>query len=243
MLLPIVLTPYWLQINSLGLFPWLKGYSVFLAVCWITVLRFTALGKQGWARSAIPLLLAANIFEAVAVDLYGSGWAHSLNAAAGLLLIATSLYGADSTRIGSASSGGDMLYQTSRPWVIGYTLWNWTFIYLNYPFLAGHQTAVLAAALIVGMCYPNRWAQTRTATLGLSLLFSATYLNRMVSWLDGTSWVNDQLAIVAAGIAFLFMAAHFLTGATAQAWRSHLTQAVQPFPRSKVGAASRLVFR
>jgi hypothetical protein len=69
LLLPVLLAPYWIQINTLGFFPWLKGYSVFIAVCWVTVLRFTKLGKQDWARSAIPLLLAANIFEAVAVDL------------------------------------------------------------------------------------------------------------------------------------------------------------------------------
>lgn len=208
LLAPLVLMPYWLQINNLGIFPWLKGYSVFFCVCWVTALRFTNLGKKAWARSTIALLLAVNIFEAVAVDLYGHGWAHFLNAAAGLLLIATCVYGPDATRIDSANSPQDMLYCTSRSWVIGYTIWNWTFVYLNYPFLTGYQTAVLAAALIVAMVAPHRWTQTRASTLGINLLFSATYLGPMISWLDTTRWVDERVGIVAAGIGLAFVLGH-----------------------------------
>src|SRR5262245_40860857 len=68
LLLPLVLTPYWLQVNDLGLFSWFKYYTVFFCVCWGTALRFTSLGRQDWARSTIPLLLAVNIFEAVFLD-------------------------------------------------------------------------------------------------------------------------------------------------------------------------------
>lgn len=205
LLLPLALTPYWIKINELGLFAWFKYYTVFFCVCWGTVLRFTSLGKQAWARATISWLLAVNILEAVVVDLVGHGLAHALNAAAGLLLIATMPYGSDSTRVDLTSRCRDLCYATDRRWVVGYTLWNWTFVYLNYPALAGHHTAVLAAGLIVSMHHPGRWSQTRASTLGVNLLFTATCYQGMIDWLDTTTWFDEQAAFVAAGFAFAFM--------------------------------------
>lgn len=213
LLLPLVLTPYWIQVNDLGLFSWFKYYTVCFCVCWGTALRFTSLGNRAWARSTIALLLAVNILEAFVLDISGQGIsgegsAHALNAVAGLLLIATLPYGPDSTRIHSAKGCCDLHYGTSRCWVIGYTLWNWTFVYLNYPALAGHHAAVLAAGLIVAMIEPRRWGQTRASTLGVSLLCTATFYKDMVAWMDTSTWFNEQIGIVAAGLAFLFMAGY-----------------------------------
>src|SRR5262245_59023421 len=212
LLLPLVLTPYWIRVNELGLFSWFKYYTVFFCVCWGTVLRFTSLGNQAWARSTIPLLLAVNIFEAVTLDLFGQGSAHTMNAAAGLLLIATLQYGPDSTSIRSANGYTDLHYKTSRCWVIGYTLWNWTFVYLNYPALAGHHAAVLAAGLIVAMIDPLRWGQTRASTLGFSLICTATFYNDVIIWMDTSTWFDEQVAIAVAGFGAMFMtlcAVHF----------------------------------
>jgi hypothetical protein len=206
--LPLVLTPYWIQVNELGLFSWFKYYTVCFCVCWGTVLRYTSLGNRAWARSTIALLLAANILEAVTVDLVAGAWGHALNAAAGLLVIVTSPFGADSTRIDSASPYRDLLYGTNRRWVLGYTLWNWTFVYLNYPALAGHHTAVLAAGGIVALVDPRRWGQTRASTLGFSLLCTATFYNDMVAWMDTSAWFDERMGIVAAGIAIVFMTGH-----------------------------------
>ena len=208
LLVPLILTPYWVWVNELGLFPWFKFYSVFFCVCWGTALRFTTLGNRAWARSTIPLLLAMNILEAVLLDIFGHGSAHALNAAAGLLLITTMPYGSDSARIHSASGYCDLHYRTSKRWVIGYTLWNWIFVYLNYPALTGHHTAVLAAGLIVAMIDPLRWGQTRASTLGVNLLFSATYFNGMIAWMDTSTWFDEQVGIVAAGLALMFMAGY-----------------------------------
>jgi hypothetical protein len=227
LLLPLVLTPYWIQINELGLFSWFKFYTVFFCVCWGVALRFTSLGDRAWIRCTIPLLLAINIFEATAVDLLAHGPAHTLNAVAGLLLIATQPYGQASTKIDAASSSRDLLYGTSRQWVIGYTFWNWTFVYLNYPALTGHHTAVLAAGLIVAMLAPERWSQTRASTLGANLLVTATAYKGMVAWLDTSTWFNDQLAILAAGISLAFMIGCLITAVAARPWLSQLNE---PYP-------------
>lgn len=205
LLMPLVLTPYWIRINELGIFSWFKFYTVFFCVCWGTALRFTGLGNRAWARATIPWLLAVNITEAVVLDLVGNGTAHALNAAAGLLLIATMPYGMVSTRIDSANCYRDLLYGTSLRWVIGYTFWNWTFVYLNYPSLAGHHTAVLAAGVIVSVKHPGRWSQTRASTLGANLLFTATCYQDMVAWMDTSAWFHEPIGIAAAGFALAFM--------------------------------------
>lgn len=212
LLLPLILTPYWLEINELGLFSWFKYYTVFFCVCWGTALRFTSLGDRAWARCTIPLLLAVNISEAVAVDLFGQGLAHALNAAAGLLLIATLPYGQNSTTIDSTNDCRDLHYGISEQWVIGYTIWNWTFVYLNYPSLTGHHTAVLAAGLIIAMNDPRRWSQARAATLGVSLLVTATDFQGMVGWMDTSSWYSEPTANLAAGLGVLFMACIAISG-------------------------------
>jgi hypothetical protein len=212
-LLPLVLTPYWIRVNDLGLFPWFKFYTIFFCVCWGAALRFTSLGNRAWIRATVPLLLAVNIFEAVVLDLVEPGSAHTLNAAAGLLLIATLPYGGDSVRIDAGSSCRDMRYATGRSWIVGYTIWNWTFVYLNFPALTGHHTAVLAAAGIVGLIDAPRWVQTRAATLGVNLLCSATCFNGMIAWLDTSTWFDDRFALVAAGCSFLF-----LTGCTLRSY-------------------------
>jgi hypothetical protein len=233
LLLPLVLTPYWIRVNELGLFSWFKYYTVFYCVCWGTALRFTSLGNRAWARSTIPLLLAANILEAVVLDLFGHGSAHVLNAAAGLLLIATLHYGPDSARTHSTNGCCDLLYRTSKRWVIGYTLWNWTFVYLNYPALTGHHTAVLAAGLVVAMIDPHRWGQTRASTLGFSLLFTATFYSSMVAWMDTSTWFDEQAAIVAAALGLVFM-----TLCAVQFWLTQTTRVEETIHSYQAGAVS-----
>lgn len=54
--------------------------------------------------------------------------------------------------------------------IVGYTLWNWVFVYLNYPELAGHHVAVLSAALTLACLDRGLRLQARAASLGLTLL-------------------------------------------------------------------------
>ena len=181
-LVPLALTPYWFAVNSFDLFWWVKSYSVYFCIVWGTALRFTSLGERPWACNTIHLLLAGNILEAIAVDVLETGLAHTLNASAGLILIATLPYGSDSSRIDSAGRYRDLHSGTSLRWIVGYTIWNWTFVYLNYPSLSGHHTAVLAAGLIVAAIDARRWTQARACTLGLNLLVSATFYPEVTSW-------------------------------------------------------------
>ncbi len=197
-LVPLALTQYWVQTNDFGPFIWIKIYSVCFCVFWGAGLRFTSFGDRPWARLGIPLLLAGNIIEATILDVIGHGLAHSLNAVAGIGLIAMLTYNANATRIDAASRSRDLYYGTTPSWIIAYTVWNWAFVLLNYPSLAGQHTAVLACGLIVGLSDPRRWVQTRACSLGLMLLGMATFNTELLSWMDTSNWSGTGLEIVAA---------------------------------------------
>ncbi|MFO0801701.1 MAG: DUF5692 family protein [Gemmataceae bacterium] len=209
--LPAALASHWIAINDFDWFQWVKVYTVFFCVVWGTALRFTTLGERPWAKATIPLLLGANILEAVARDAFAGGFAHLLNAAAGLVLVAAVPYGSTRTWI---DSRGDLLSATSRTWILGYTTWNWTFVYLNYPALAGHHVAVLAASLFIGLYAPHRWTQVRAHTLGLHLFGSANWYPDVNDWLNTTAWTDETGGLIAAGIAFAIAAAIALTPAS-----------------------------
>ena len=207
-LLPLALTPYWIHTSELDLFLWIKIYSVMFCICWGSWLRFSSQGKNPWFLWTVALLLSANILEATIVDMLRVGWAHGLNAFSGALLIVTLPFGARHTQVDDATGYCDLRFKASLPWIIGYTTWNWTFVYLNYSSYSGHHTAVLLAALIVAIGDPQRWLQVRAATLGLNLLITATSYTGMLSVIDTTSWFDAKIAIAAALIVFGWMSVH-----------------------------------
>lgn len=200
--LPLILTPQWFAINDFDWFQWVKLFSVLFCVVWGTVLRFTSMESLRWARSTIPLLLAANIVEAAINDCLAGDPAHLLNAAAGLTLIATIPFGATRTWVSGANC--DLLTVTSRTWIVGYTIWNGTFVYLNYPELAGHHVAVLGATLVVGMFAPHRWTQARAHTLGLHLMLSASAYRDVCDWLPTSDWKNEVAGLTVATVSCWF---------------------------------------
>jgi hypothetical protein len=123
-----------------------------------------------------------------------------------VVLVATLPYARKDAAIDTASRSRDIHLGTSRGWVVGYALWNWTFVYLNYPAYVGHHTAVLLCGLIVGAIDPRLWAQSRGCLLGLNFLGMATCNAGMVSWLDTSNWFESRIGVVAAGIALAFVA-------------------------------------
>jgi len=240
LLAPLILTPYWFKFNDFDPFMWIKTYSIMFCVSWGSWLRFTSAGDKSFLRHTIVWLLVANILEALVLDLLGKGIAHDLNALAGILLLATMPWSAKNTRIDRASRHQDICCDLPIAWIVGYTLWNWVFVYLNYPALAGHHIAVLSAALILACINPQRWLQTRAATLGLNLLFMATSYEGTLAVSDATGWFDERTAIIAASLSFAWLAIHALSklDLTAQA-DGHPVLRVYPLTiRGRVETAS-----
>ncbi len=204
-LAPILLTPYWLHENCFDTFVWLKIYSVLFCICWAGWLRFTASGQNKWCRRSVTWLLAANILEATVVDLAGNAMANWLNGLAGLLLLVSIPYREDLVRIDQSNTLRDLQFDLGLPWIIGYTLWNWTFVYINYPAFSGHHTAILAAALIAGAINPRIWLQARAATLGSNLVLFATSYSGTLELHDASQWQNMFVGNAIAACALLWI--------------------------------------
>ncbi|QEG34186.1 DUF5692 family protein [Bythopirellula goksoeyrii] len=208
LLVPFALTPYWLNTNSFDLFVWIKIYSVMFCVSWAGWLRFTTMGDRPWLRRTIAWLLVANIVEALVLDIQATGTAHHFNALAGILLIVTLPLSVRHTRIDRVSRHRTLRYDVPLAWICGYTFWNWTFVYLNYPAYMGHHTAILSAALVVALFDPQCWLQARAATLGLNLLWMATSNTGLLAVSNTTVWFNESIATVTASFSLAWMAVH-----------------------------------
>ncbi len=202
--IPVALTPVWAWVSDLDVFWWIKMFSVFGGLCWAGWLRFTSAGRIGIFRSVVPWILVINIGEAMTVDLLHAGPEHLINVLAAIALILSIPLGEAGVRVEGASGFRDLHFDLSRPWIVGYTLWNWSFVILNYPAYAGHHLAILVAALIVGLINPKIWIQIRTATLGLVLLCYASNPLALLSIHDASHWSNDYIILLAPIVACLW---------------------------------------
>lgn len=215
---PLALTPHWVAVGGFDWFAWLKLYTVAVSACWLAAVRFTALGRRQWAVALARPLLALNILEAVARDLAAGGGANLANALAGLLLVASLPRGA--ARIDDRFR--DLNCSGFAPgWLVAFTLWNWAFVYLNYPFLAGHHVAVLGAALATGLLDRRRWLQARLLTLAPDLIVLATFRTTLVPQMDTSGWADPAFGSLAAGVALVAA----IGTAASFAWATRLTPA------------------
>lgn len=196
--LPLALTPYWMTSNEFGVFEWGKLYTILITACWLTALRFTKLYHRPWARLGLTTLFGLNILEAVIVDLAAGQLASSLNAAAGLLLIA--MLPRSPHAISRHGKFADLNYEgVSLTWIMTFTWWNLTFLFINYPIIFGHHIAVLGVPLIVSLFKRQNWLQMRINLLALDLLTLATFASLLIPPLDTTRWHDPNWALVAAG--------------------------------------------
>lgn len=124
-------------------------------------------------------LLRLNILEALLKDLKEKRY---LNAISGALLIASSW---------SFSGFWNGIYYVTQPWeslfwILAYTLWNWNFVFLNFPrALAIYHIGVLSAPLLFCLFTLDQgyWLILRAATLTLAGCAQILYKNKILLWL------------------------------------------------------------
>ncbi|MCP4135709.1 MAG: hypothetical protein GY754_32375 [bacterium] len=153
-------------------FIWIKLHSVYFGICCLQAYRTTSLGSKKWLSLVIYLILFFNILEAVIVDITGGQTDFYLNAAAGFLLMIT-IPGIRTISVGKndeKSRFNDLEWDLPLGWIIGYTIWNLQFIYLNYPGYVFCNFAVLGIPLLIGIINNKHWFQARAFTLGFYLM-------------------------------------------------------------------------
>lgn len=174
LVLPLLLFPWWRKSGKHSLFGWVKTYSTVFGVAWLIALRFTDMQNFEWAFVIGYLILVTNILEAMILDISQKNTKHSINALAGLILLFT-LPGYTAISVDESSQYRDLIWDIPLYWIIGYTLWNILFVYMQTPKHLGMHIAVLGSAFVVGLIDNKLWLQTRGYTLGIFLIIFFTY--------------------------------------------------------------------
>ena len=173
-IIPFIIIPV---LNILGYtevsywFKWVKLYSVVLACIWFTYMRYTKLGNYKFARFIAAAFLAINIAEAVLQDFSMGFTPNILNAIAGILSIIT-LTGWKDIHIDN-SKHKDMVWPgMTILWIVAYDIWNFVFVYLNFPGSAANQFLVLLACTIPALFIKKgTWLQARAFTLAAWFMY------------------------------------------------------------------------
>lgn len=171
-------------------FGWVKVVSALIGVYGFLLIRFTKLGTKKFAAVFPAVILSINIAEAVFRELeifvtyktltvdaggivvQGGPW-NVLNAIAGVFTIIT-LTGFVGIRV-SKDKSRDMIWpDMTWPYVIGYTLWNYAYVYnciSTRSLYAGF--GILTAAVIAEYFFKRgAWLQHRAQILSLYAMFS-----------------------------------------------------------------------
>ncbi|TKB51400.1 hypothetical protein FCL40_02270 [Ferrimonas sediminicola] len=172
--LPIVLIPLWASYGVSYWFKWVKLYSVVGACVLFTLIRYTRVGEMRWAKFCAAGFLALNISEAVLQDFSMGYTANVLNAIGGIFSIIT-LTGWAQIQAAKTKER-DMIWPAMTTfWIIAYDVWNFAFVYLNFPGSATAQFMVLTAATIPSLLITRgTWLQARAFTLALSFMYYFT---------------------------------------------------------------------
>jgi len=223
--LPFALIPLFLSNDIDSWFRWVKLYSVVFGVIWVTLYRFTGLRQASWPRLVVALILIVNILEAVAQDLTSGTLATSLNAVAGVLCIVGLANWKSIIRDENAPYKDIIWPGMSRLWIVAYLVWNWNFVYGNFPENAMFHVMVLAACTIPGLLKPGLWIEARAYTLGGWMIYSfafPAFVGTMSIALPRPLWLALalsalSLALNAATVVQRLLAARARRGSVAQA--------------------------
>jgi len=198
---PTVLYPLWWHRSwkMWDTFLWIKIVSLMpVATLFATVSRCCPDGLLITSPATIQwgcfLILAVNMLEAAAADILlqraWSSWS-PINAVAAVLLVLAMTPSVGTIRsVATANNNNrDILWSLGGLWVLAYTVWNFMFVYNNYPWACGRHTAVLLAPLLLchfqqdGLSY-DTWAQSRCYTLAFYFLLRNTCYERLRAWTD-----------------------------------------------------------
>ncbi|MFT5302801.1 MAG: hypothetical protein ACI87E_002888 [Mariniblastus sp.] len=201
LILPICLTPFWIANREFGMFAWAKLYTMLTTACWLTSIRFMKSNHPKWAETGLLVLFGVNILEAVAVDASHGQMATNFNAISGVVgIVLVALLAGSPNIIGRTGKFSALnIFGISRLMIIAYTLWNLTFLYVNFPTIFGRHIAVLGVPLIIGMYKPEAWAQSRIYLLALDLIVVATFRPELVTTSNTASWSLEQWEVLPAG--------------------------------------------
>ncbi|WP_073337552.1 DUF5692 family protein [Clostridium grantii] len=175
-IIPFAFIPIFAKQGVSHWFKWVKLYSVVFAVFWFFLVRYTKFGKKNSAKFIAATILGLNILEAVSQDFSMGKLPNILNGLAGIFSIITLYYGWKGLKKDD-SKEGDMVWPLMTTlWIIAYDVWNWVFVYLNFPGSASGQFMVIVSCTIPALFIKKgTWLQARGFTLAAWFIYYFTF--------------------------------------------------------------------
>ncbi len=174
-ILPFALIPLWSSHGVSYWFKWAKVYSVVTACMWFTCMRYTKLGKKVFPRLIAAMFIALNITEAVTQDFSLGYVPNILNGIAGILSIITLFYGWRGIHIDNSKEHDMVWPKMTVLWILAYDVWNFVFVYLNFPGSVSAQFMVIVSCTIPSLFIKKgTWLQARAFTLAAWFMYYFT---------------------------------------------------------------------
>ncbi|MDX2320217.1 MAG: DUF5692 family protein [Moritella sp.] len=157
-------------------FKWAKLYSVVFASLFFLLMRFTTVHQYRLAKIFCVVFLAGNIGEAVVQDFSMGFTPNILNGLAGALSILTCYFGWKGITA-DRSPQQDMIWpQMTVLWIIAYDVWNFVYVYINFPASSSaHLMVIIAATIPAVLIKDGTWLQARAYTLAAWFMFYFTF--------------------------------------------------------------------
>ncbi len=191
-ILPWLLLPWWIGYYHFSWFFWAKIYSVTFDITLIFIYRYTRFSESKLLPYAIWIIFLINIGEAMLYDAVAINRLQLINVVTGLILIYT-MPGPGSMSIDKTTTYRDFSWDISYRWILAYTLWNWIFVYGNWPEIGcRHHLAVLGAPLLIALYNRKHWVQARAFTLGTYFMVWFS-LYPLIKEPNATSWYNANI--------------------------------------------------
>ncbi len=208
-------------------FGWVKVVSALIGVYGFMLIRFTKLGEKKFAAIFPAAILSINIAEAVyrefqvfatyktltvdagGIMVMGGTW-NILNAIAGILTILT-LTGFVGIRV-SKDKSRDMIWpDMTWMYVIGYTLWNYAYVYncISTRSLYAGFGILIAAVIAEYMFKRGAWLQHRAQILSLYAMFSLSVDFQAASYFKVLPTYTESGLMTLSAVSFVFNAGVF----------------------------------
>lgn len=208
-------------------FGWVKVVSALAGVYGFMLIRFTSLGKKRFAAIFPLAILSINIAEAVyrefevfgtyktlVVDpggslIVGGPW-NILNAIAGILCIVT-LTGFAGIRVSNDKSRDMIWPDMTWMYIIGYTLWNFSYVYNCISVRSMYAGfGILLAALVAEFVFKKgAWLQHRAQILSVYAMFSLSVDFQSASYFQIIPTYNQSFLLGLSIVSFVFNMAVF----------------------------------
>lgn len=187
-LAPLIVTPLWMTYESLDWFKWVKAYSLAITVIAITLTKYKKFYSSKKLFNFIYAFLGINIIEALIKDLATLDFISVINIFIGTVLVISLIDKDNKIHVDINSKSKDLITpKLDRSWIIIYTLWNWIYVYGQYPEFALKHIAVLAVPFFFELLTKGTWLQARALTLGFYIIVSLTtnpYLDQYIPKLN-----------------------------------------------------------